>query len=221
MRDTGIGIEPQVLPRIFDAFEQGERAITRRFGGLGLGLAISKALIDMLGGRLSADSAGKGRGAVFTIDLSATEPQPAGRAKAPPAGGGDGPRPGLRILLVDDHEDTARAMRRLLAGLGYDVCVAHTVAAALETYGQDHFDLLISDIGLPDGSGVDLIREIHSRPQTNGSASRPPLRGIALSGFGMEEDVRRSKEAGFAAHLTKPVSFQKLQAVIRQVTDGE
>ena len=213
VRDTGIGIEPQVLPRIFDAFEQGERSITRRFGGLGLGLAISKALIDMQGGRLTADSDGRGRGSAFSVDLATVDP-PLRRPHGGDGGRNDGAaRPSLSILLVDDHEDTARAMGRLLQRLGYQVKTAHTVASALETFGRDRFDLVISDIGLPDGSGLELMRQIRQGRD---------VRGIALSGFGMEEDVRKSKEAGFFEHLTKPVNFQKLDAVIRQaMTNGQ
>jgi len=209
VRDTGIGIEPQVLPRIFDAFEQGERSITRRFGGLGLGLAISKALIDMQGGRLIADSEGKGRGAVFTVELAAAEAPP--RTGQRPAGGAEPATglQGLNILLVDDHEDTARAMGRLLKRLGYRITTAHTCTDAVAAFGRDTFDLVISDIGLPDGSGLELMRQLRRQKK---------VCGIALSGFGMEEDVRKSKEAGFHEHLTKPINFQKLQQVIREVT---
>jgi CheY-like chemotaxis protein len=209
VRDTGIGIEPQVLPRIFDAFEQGERSITRRFGGLGLGLAISKALIDMQGGRLVADSAGKGRGALFLVELVAAEP-PARTGERPSAGNEPATGlAGLNILLVDDHEDTARAMGRLLKRLGYRITTAHTCTDAVAAFGRDTFDLVISDIGLPDGSGLELMRQLRQQKD---------VCGIALSGFGMEEDVRKSKEAGFHEHLTKPINFQKLQQVIREVT---
>ena len=209
VRDTGIGIEPHVLPRIFDAFEQGERSITRRFGGLGLGLAISKALIDMQGGRLSADSAGPNKGAVFTVDLATVE-APVARThcagSSTPAAPAD-----LHILLVDDHEDTARAMGRLLQRLGYRITTAGSVGSALDAFGRESIDLVISDIGLPDGSGLELMRQIRQQK---------PVRGIALSGFGMEEDVRKSRDAGFSQHLTKPINFQKLQAVIHEVTNG-
>ena len=121
-----------------------------------------------------------------------------------------------RILLVDDHEDTARAMARLLQRLGHQVLTATTMAEAIEQYDRSGgLDLLISDIGLPDGSGLDLIRALRAR-----CGNGTPVRGIALSGFGMEEDVRKSKEAGFYEHLTKPINFQKLQAVIRDATGG-
>ena len=141
------------------------------------------------------------------------------------AGGADGrgdagTRPPLSILLVDDHEDTARAMGRLLQRLGYQVTTAHTVASALEAFGRGRFDLVISDIGLPDGSGLELIRQIHEIHRKAGNG-RPPVRGIALSGFGMEEDIKKSKEAGFFEHLTKPINFQKLEAVIRQATGAD
>lgn len=212
VRDTGIGIEPQVLPRIFDAFEQGERSITRRFGGLGLGLAISKALIDMQGGRLTADSAGKGLGAVFVVELDAVEaPAPHPHESRQPAPASQQPS-ALRILLVDDHEDTARAMGRLLQRLGHRITIAHSVGEALDAFEREGADLLISDIGLPDGSGLELMRQIH-----HSDAGRR-VRGIALSGFGMEEDVRKSKEAGFFFHLTKPINFQRLENVIRLAT---
>jgi two-component system CheB/CheR fusion protein len=213
--DTGIGIEPDVLPRIFDAFEQADRRITRRFGGLGLGLAVTRAIVELHGGRLAAASEGKDRGAVFQVRLplgvvqmdlddsgvSFTRPQPSGPEE-------DESRP-LRILLVEDHPDTAEAMADLLRLMGHQVTVAGTVASALETAGSGlgGFDLVVSDIGLPDGSGQDLMREL---------VDRHGLRGIALSGYGMEEDIRKSREAGFSAHLIKPVTPQVLRDAIRQ-----
>jgi PAS domain S-box-containing protein len=211
--DTGIGIDPEVLPRIFDAFEQADRQITRRFGGLGLGLAVSRAIVELHGGRLVAASDGVGRGAVFQVRLplgpvqgdlddsgvSFTRPQPSGPATSKERL--------LRILLVEDHPDTAEAMADLLRLMGHQVTVAGTVASALETAGSVGFDLVVSDIGLPDGSGQDLMRQL---------VSRHGLRGIALSGYGMEEDVLKSREAGFSAHLIKPVTPQILRDAIRQ-----
>jgi two-component system, chemotaxis family, CheB/CheR fusion protein len=213
--DTGIGIEPDVLPRIFDAFEQADRRITRRFGGLGLGLAVTRAIVELHGGRLAAASEGRDRGASFQVRLplgivqmdledsggSFTRPQPSGPVE-------DEGRP-LHILLVEDHPDTAEAMADLLRLMGHQVTVAGTVASALETAGSGRagFDLVVSDIGLPDGSGQDLMREL---------VGRHGLRGIALSGYGMEEDIRKSREAGFSAHLIKPVSPQVLRDAIRR-----
>jgi signal transduction histidine kinase/ActR/RegA family two-component response regulator len=210
VRDTGIGIDPAVLPVIFDAFEQGERSITRKFGGLGLGLAISKALIDMQGGHLSAASPGRGHGATFRVELDVV-PAPAVRPGTGGPEAGAAGKPDLRILLVDDHHDTALAMRRLLERLGYRITIANTLADAMTSYRQNPVDLVISDIGLPDGSGLELIRQMNALR---------PVTGIALSGFGMEEDVRKSKEAGFYEHLTKPVNFQRLHALIREAASS-
>lgn len=203
--DDGIGIEPQALDRIFDAFEQGSRNITRHFGGLGLGLAISKALIDMHGGVIRAHSEGLNRGATFTVEM-ATIPAPARSNSVPRTS--DSPRRGLRILLVEDHEMTARVMSRLLQGLDYDVRTACSVQTALQAARNEKFDLLISDLGLPDGSGLDLMRQLRQMYQ---------LKGIAVSGYGMEEDIRRSRDVGFSAHLTKPISLEKLQAAISHI----
>ncbi|HEV2293534.1 MAG TPA: ATP-binding protein [Tepidisphaeraceae bacterium] len=197
--DTGIGIEPDALPRIFNAFDQGGEEIGRRFGGLGLGLAIVQKLVAAHGGTLEAASDGRDRGATFTVRL-ASEPAPV----PPPAAEAEpftelphwsaaqaelAPRR-MRILLVEDQEDTARIMTRLLRHMDHDVLAAADVASALAAASdaQGQFDLVISDLGLPDGSGLDLMRELR---QQYG------LRGIALSGYGMEEDLQRSRDAGF------------------------
>jgi two-component system CheB/CheR fusion protein len=218
--DTGIGIEPEVLADIFDAFQQGTQTITRRFGGLGLGLAISKAIVELHGGSLTATSQGKGQGAIFSVRLPTSDL--AGRAASPAAVGTppaaarvvEPPQPpgvALHILLVEDHVDTAEAMADLLRDLGYEVTVAGTVAAGLaaaEGLGG-RIDLVLSDLGLPDGTGLELMAELHGRYG---------VKGIALSGYGMEEDVRRSLEAGFARHLTKPINLQALQTAIQETT---
>jgi PAS domain S-box-containing protein len=222
VRDTGIGIDPDVLPRIFDAFEQTDRRITRTFGGLGLGLAVSRAIVDLHGGQLSAESAGRGSGSTFTVrlplggvqeELDETgwfiRPRPSAAPAAPEDRA-------LRILLVEDHADTAEAMADLLRLMGHEVTVAGSVAAALAAAdgaaGGGGIDLVVSDLGLPDGSGHDLMREL---------VRRHGWKGIALSGYGMEDDVRRSHEAGFSRHLTKPVDLEALRAAIRQVAGGE
>jgi len=223
VRDTGIGVEPEMLPRIFEAFEQTDRSITRRFGGLGLGLAVSRAIVDLHGGGLTAESQGRGTGACFTVrlpvaavpgDLDETgawfsRHRPAASA---PAAAATEPERSLHILLVEDHEDTAGAMTDLLRLMGHEVTVATSLAEALAAAdasqnGGRPLDLVVSDLGLPDGSGQDLMREL---------GQRYGLRGIALSGYGMEEDVRRSHEAGFLRHLTKPVDLQMLKAAIQE-----
>jgi PAS domain S-box-containing protein len=204
--DTGIGIEPELLPRMFNAFEQGERTITRAFGGLGLGLSIVKSILAMHNATVTASSPGRGRGATFTVQL-ATVPPAQGRKEA--AGSpARGEKPLGRILLVEDHADTRQVLARLLRSFGFVVSSAGSVKEALELAEAEQFDLLVSDIGLPDGSGVDVMKALKSRQGT---------KGIALSGFGQDDDIRRSREAGFETHLTKPVNFQTLQQVILKV----
>jgi PAS domain S-box-containing protein len=210
--DTGIGIRAELLPQIFSAFDQGEPGTTQRFGGLGLGLTISRAIMERHGGSLTAGSEGSGRGAVFTLRIPCGgDMAEVGEDSfhADDAAAGE-PAPARHILLVEDHADTAQAMAALLEGLGHRVTLAHTVAAALEAAAREEaIDLVISDLGLPDGHGHDLMRRL---------AGRHGLRGIALSGYGMEEDVRKSHEAGFEKHLTKPVDAELFKSVVRQLT---
>lgn len=207
--DTGIGIPRDDLARVFDAFEQGDTAVTREFGGMGLGLAISKSIVELHGGTIRADSAGPGLGATFTVELPAP-PLPA----ALTAPGGNGNKPGngdgggLRLLLVEDHVDTARLLAPLLGHSGYNVRFVHTAADALSLAGREPFDLVVSDIGLPDGTGYDLMKQLRARHG---------LTGIAMSGYGMDDDLRRSRDAGFADHLVKPVSVDHLERVLRRV----
>ncbi|WP_438020635.1 CheR family methyltransferase [Sorangium sp. So ce315] len=209
VRDEGIGIEPEVLPRIFDAFEQGDAATARHFGGLGLGLAISRAIVQLHGGSITASSAGRGAGATFRVCLPAARPPAAvAPARARSAGAVASRRP-LRILLVEDHEDTAEMMSELLTLTGHAVRIARSVRAALDLAGAEAFDLLVSDLGLPDGSGMELLESLRSA----GNA----IRAIALSGYGMEEDRRKTTRVGFLEHLIKPVSFRDLEAAIQRV----
>ena len=205
--DNGIGIEPELQPRIFDAFEQGGKSVTSEYGGLGLGLAISKRVVDLHEGSITAQSEGRGRGATFTIKLKAMETS----LLEGPAylldfdTGAVGP---AEILLVEDHEDTARVMRRILETAGYAVGHAGSVSAALDLAERRKFDLVVSDVGLPDGTGLDLMRQLY---HTQG------LRGIALSGFGTDEDLAASKAAGFAEHLVKPVDWERLRDAIARL----
>ena len=204
--DTGIGMDEAVARRAFDAFVQGGEAITKQYGGVGLGLTISKQLVDAHGGSLTATSNGPGKGSTFTIELPGARaaqesPQPA------PSKSEDAPKP-LRILLVEDHADTARLLARLLRRLGHTVHVADTVAAGLAVSERESIDLILSDLGLPDGTGIDLMRRINHRH---------PVTAIALSGYGMEDDVKKSLAAGFRKHLTKPVNFNHLQEAIESV----
>jgi len=208
--DTGVGMEATELERVFDAFAQGNHARANsghRFGGLGLGLAISRRLVELLGGRISAASAGPGSGSTFILTMPVTREAAAGRAVIPgrPCARNHGEI--KRLLVVEDHSATRVSLVRMLERRGYAVRSAACVAQARELIGREKFDLVLSDLGLPDGSGHDLMRELR--------ATRIP--GIALSGFGMEADVMESKSAGFVAHLTKPVSAQALDAAVESI----
>lgn len=215
--DHGIGIAPEDLERIFQPFEQGaqnEDGASRQ--GLGLGLCIARAIVDQHGGRVSAASAGVGQGSVFTVDLplvrcgdeTADETERTAIAEIASAKLAASIS-GVRILLVEDHADTAKVVVRLLKSQGYVVTHCPDIAQALQSAQTHPYDLLISDLGLPDGSGLDLMRQIRQR--------HPQLTGICLSGYGMDSDVAASQDAGFAEHLTKPVELTQLQAAIGRV----
>ena len=206
VQDSGLGIEPEFLPKIFDAFEQGERM---RFGGLGLGLAITKALVDLHHGRIKAESDGRDRGAKFTLAFPSVAPDRVAEPASQVPGWTAAERKYMRILLVEDHEDSNRSLTQLLRRRGYQVRSAFDVKSALEFVSGEEFDVLVSDMGLPDGSGLDIMRNL--------TAAERPIYGIALSGFGMESDIRKSHAAGFHHHLIKPVDLNKLDAVIQQV----
>jgi len=208
--DTGIGITSELQPHIFEAFEQGGKGVTNSYGGLGLGLAISKRVIDLHGGKISVHSEGQGKGATFTIKLKAMETSLLEGPTYPLDYDGTG-MPSADILLVEDHEDTARALRRMLENAGYQVGYASTLASARDLAAKRRFQLVISDLGLPDGSGLDLMNQLRHSGQVN---------GIALSGFGSEGDVAAAKAAGFTAHFTKPVDWERLRYTIRRLLNG-
>jgi PAS domain S-box-containing protein len=202
--DTGMGIPAGVLPRIFEPFEQGPRSISPRVGGLGLGLSISRTLVDLHGGRIRAESEGEGKGATLSVELEAFEEKRLASADRD-AGRRARPRQPLSILLVEDHADTAGALTQLLREEGHRVQSASSVSEAIDLFRKDAFDLLVTDLGLPDGSGHDLLARLR--------AIRP-IQGIVLSGYGMDADVAKSRAAGFAEHLTKPVQIALLLAAI-------
>ncbi|HEV2839908.1 MAG TPA: MASE1 domain-containing protein [Chthoniobacterales bacterium] len=204
--DTGIGIEPEIMQRIFNPFEQGEHSFERRFGGLGLGLTISKSLAQAHGGSLIAKSEGRNRGATFllTIKTVGLEEAPSRPAEV----SAQTSQRSVRILLVDDHPDTCAALERLLRLRGHQVVAAYSMRSALAAAENNHFDLLISDVGLPDGNGMELLRHLREKFD---------IRGIAISGFGMDADIGKSLEAGFSAHLVKPVKLEKLEAAISRM----
>lgn len=211
--DSGVGIDPELLPHLFTAFQQGDKDQIRKFGGLGLGLAISKTIVELHGGTITAQSGGKDKGALFSVVMpimagvrSVPAEEKQGRSGTP-----DPVRP-MRILLVEDQLDGAWAMRQVLMTDGHAVQCAPNVATGLRLAEEEPFDLLISDLGLPDGSGLDLMRTLRQKGST--------LRGITLSGYGEDHDVIESGEAGFAVHLTKPVDPHLLLATIRLVAEN-
>jgi signal transduction histidine kinase len=209
--DNGIGIASEALPRIFDPFEQVESG---RSGGLGLGLAVSKAIVELHGGKISASSEGPQRGSRFVIELPNIPGEPGagqsdGAAKMAPAP--DWNQDGLKrhqVLLVDDHHDTAEALRNYLGRAGYDVTVASSIKVACGCVERQRFDLLLCDIGLPDGRGEHLLQKLREAGHQ--------FPAIALSGFGAESDVARSRAAGFRTHLTKPFSPQQLKRTVEE-----
>jgi PAS domain S-box-containing protein len=219
VRDNGAGIEPDKLASIFTAFSL-EDSSPRGRAGLGLGLAITKGLVEAHGGWIAAFSDGKGQGALFVVELPIAEPitptratpapepgetpAPSGAASAPPGGH-------KRVLLVEDHADTRAALKVLLELKGYEVSLAEDAASALRAAAAP-LDVIVCDIGLPDGSGLDVVRKI---------AAEKPIKAIALSGYGTPRDVELSSQAGFAAHLVKPVGAEELVETIEAVCGGE
>jgi two-component system CheB/CheR fusion protein len=218
VEDNGFGIRPVALQKIFEGFERAG-GNPDSLGGLGLGLAISRRIVELHGGTLSAASPGRGYGATFTLRLNTagaatavTEPIAAAPPAEPP-----GPDRLLKILLVEDHAPSARAISRLLRTYGHTVQIANGLVAAEHTVAVERFDLLICDLQLPEGSGLDLLPRIrhHLHRWAAGGAEAP---AIVLSGFAQESDVARSLAAGYVAHLAKPVDQARLISVIRQVT---
>ncbi len=217
--DTGIGLSESEIARIFDAFSQGEHAVhgrSHRFGGLGLGLAISRSLVHLHSGQIEAASDGRDQGSTFTVRLPLHKPAETGMRQAQlrnPNGSlvgetaeAETKRAG-RILLIEDHEPTRSPLTQLLVRRGFDVVAVGTVAAALSAAERNRFDLVLSDIGLPDGDGFALMRTLRERQD---------VLGIALTGYGMERDVAESSDAGFVTHLTKPISVAVLDRALEQ-----
>jgi CheY-like chemotaxis protein len=206
--DSGIGIAADALLRIFSPFEQADAEVSKSFGGLGLGLAIAQGLMAQHGGRIEVRSDGRDTGATFTVVLPVAAPA---RAEAPAIVAAAQPDAGARrrVLLVEDNEDAALALSMCLEYYGYAVHHVATCAEALRTVRQDRFDAVLTDLGLPDGSGIEIGRAL---------AGELPV--LALSGYGREQDRQRSAEAGFAAHLIKPADPAEVHAALLQVLSG-
>jgi CheY-like chemotaxis protein len=204
VRDTGIGIEPEMLPQVFETFAQADRSLDRSRGGLGLGLALVKGLTELHGGQVWAESEGVGRGAAFTLRLPIALAPAASAASAGPAVA-TGP---LRVLIVEDNRDAAESLRDLLELSGCTVDVAYSGPKAIAAARQSRPDVILCDLGLPGMSGYEVATLLRH------DDSLGDLRLIAISGYGQEEDQRRSRDAGFDLHLTKPVDFEALRRLL-------
>jgi CheY-like chemotaxis protein len=201
--DKGIGIEHERLASLFKPFEQADASVTRQFGGLGLGLAISRHLVELHHGTIEADSRGRSFGATFKVTLGAL-PETAKKTDQASRAPKHLAKP-LRILLVEDHRDTRHMLSRLLTHFGHQVLTAGNIHNALDIVASENIEVLLCDIGLPDGSGYEVISQ---------AQQKRPIKAVALTGFGTDEDLRRSKEAGFDFHLVKPVDLHELQTIL-------
>jgi PAS domain S-box-containing protein len=217
IQDTGIGLTAGELTRIFEAFSQGEHAAStglHRFGGLGLGLAISRSLVQMHGGKILAESEGRNRGATFLIELPLMTAQIPAETGHPADARQPSPRlpmsaPLRRLLIIEDHAPTRNTLKNLLTRRHFEVLAAGSAAEARELARMQRPDLVVSDIGLPDADGCVLLAELRR--------GNPGLPGIALSGYGMDEDLARTRAAGFVEHLTKPVNVGALERAIARI----
>ncbi|HEU5323713.1 MAG TPA: response regulator, partial [Methylomirabilota bacterium] len=218
--DTGIGIRPEFLPFVFDRFRQADGASTRRHGGLGLGLALVRHLVELHGGTVEAESAGEGHGATFRVRLPMSFAPP--RADDPPAAV-PAPPPatldalpsleGLHVLVVDDEADARELIRLILEGRGALVTAVASTQAALAALARARADVLVSDIGLPGDDGYALIRQVRALPPDAGGATP----AVALTAYARTEDRTRALLAGFETHVAKPVEPAELVMVVARL----
>ena len=218
MRDTGIGIAPEMLPRVFEMFAQVDHRSDRSQGGLGIGLGLVKTLVEMHGGTITAHSDGPGTGQ--RVRRPAARPRrprrPSGRAGAGSARGTEAALPRRRILVVDDNVDAAKSLARLLTRLyGQEVRVAHDGPAALAAAGEFRPEVVLLDIGLPGMDGYEVARRLRERPEFEETLL------VALTGWGQEADRERSRAAGFDHHLVKPATRRPSSNCSRRPGEGE
>jgi signal transduction histidine kinase len=207
--DTGVGIAPEMLPRVFDLFSQSDNSLDRHRGGLGLGLALVKGLVELHGGQVEAASGGVNQGAQFTIRL------PVAQHPAELLATSDAPANHrcYRVLIIDDQRDTLLTMKRLLAGLGHEVYTAADGEEGVRVARETRPDVVFSDVGLPGIDGYGVARRLRVDPVTQSSYL------VAITGYGQGEDQRRAREAGFDRHLTKPIPFQEIEQVFASLTE--
>jgi CheY-like chemotaxis protein len=220
VEDNGRGIEPALLTVIFDRFKQADSSTTRRLGGLGLGLSLVRHIIELHGGHVSADSAGAGKGARFTITLPtrAVLPESPPASASPESEALSAAAPGLRVsglrvLVVDDEPDACNLIATVLVEAGAQVQTARSAAEGFAAFRRFHPDVLISDIGMPGEDGYSLIRRIRTLPGPEGGT----VPALALTAFAREEDRAKSLAAGFTSHLRKPVDLGNLTGTIAEL----
>jgi PAS domain S-box-containing protein len=213
--DTGQGFPPDLAPSLFERFRQADASSTRRHGGLGLGLSIAKEMVELHGGTIGAESPGEGQGAVFWISLPLRPSPRLKEAEDPSERDPDRSLSGIRVLVVDDHEDSRDFVRRVLEEREAEVITAASAAHAFELIRTAPPDVLVSDLGMPDEDGFELVRRVRALGQEQGGA----LPAAALSAFTRTEDQERALEAGYQAHLSKPVDPAALIAAVARLAD--
>ncbi|MBI5277568.1 MAG: response regulator [Burkholderiales bacterium] len=211
VEDSGVGIPVPLLPRVFDMFAQVDRSMERSQGGLGIGLALVRQLVEMHGGQVEADSKGPGSGSRFTVRLPASSARPPAEPAPDTHRLHAGGEKGLRVLVVDDNVDSAETMAQFLGLLGYETSTEHDGLAAVSAVASFQPDVVILDIGLPHLSGHDVAQRIRQAPGGSGMLL------IALSGWGQAEDRQKSREAGFDRHFVKPVELDVLVEAVAMV----
>jgi two-component system CheB/CheR fusion protein len=209
VRDNGIGIEPEMLPRIFDLFAQADRALDRSDGGLGIGLTVAKRLVEQHGGTISARSDGADRGAEFVVRL----PSVVDRAAAAPTPAEEAPRYSLHVLVVEDNPDAAESLGMLLEALGHRSVVVCDGERALDAVRTKRFEMILMDIGLPGMDGYRVARRMRSEADLQSAML------VALTGYGRDEDRRRAIDSGFDVHLVKPVHPNALKHLLARAAD--
>jgi signal transduction histidine kinase len=216
VRDDGQGMKPELIPLVFEPFRQGDGSTTRRHGGLGLGLAIVKQLVEAHGGTIAVASEGEGRGSTFSIELPAAALPSLPPEPARPLPGGDAPLEGIRVLVVDDDEDSRDLIACVLAEQGATVVSAASADEAMRQLAESAPDVLLSDIGMPDVDGYSLLRRVRSMPVDRGGKTP----AIALTAYARAVDAERAFSAGFQAHVTKPIDHEVLTAVVADLAGG-
>ncbi len=210
VRDTGVGIASELLPRIFDLFTQGQRTLDRSQGGLGIGLTLALKIVELHRGTVRATSAGIGQGSEFTVRLPLMVSKSSKEAK--PSETVLPSSPTARVLVVDDNVDAAESTGMILRLSGHDVQVAYSGQSALEMAVEYQPNVILLDIGLPEMDGYEIARRLRQRPQL----SKVWL--IALTGYGQDSDRQRSQEAGFDYHMVKPIDSEELEELIAKLT---